>query len=333
MPQKILLVDDDLSSIRLMSNVLMDLGAIQFATSGQDALRLIHEQAPSVIVLDSEMPGMGGFELCQILKSNPVTAEIPVVFVTSHATEDFQVTGFDLGAADFIAKPVSPVLLLARVRTQLRLAQATSELHRVATTDALTQVPNRGRFDEVLQVEWARCRRAGEALCLMMIDIDHFKEYNDHYGHPAGDACLMRVAQALRAVCLRPGDMVARYGGEEFVLLMPKTARAGGMHMASRVLAAIADLGLPHAASLTANHVTVSVGLGIYDAESPGWQPGGNESRELAVLAPPLSAEDLTRAADRALYAAKVAGRARAYRLDVGDLSVAPSSVEFTAAN
>lgn len=333
MPQKILLVDDDLSSIRLMSQVLMDLGEIQFATNGQDALRLIHEHPPSVIVLDSEMPGMGGFELCEILKSNPVTAAIPVVFVTSHATEDFQVTGFDLGAADFIAKPISPVLLLARVRTQLRLAQATCDLHRVATTDALTQVANRGRFDELLHVEWARCRRAGEALCLMMIDVDHFKLFNDYYGHPAGDACLMRVAQALRAVCLRPGDMVARYGGEEFVLLMPKTARAGGMHMASRVLAAVADLGLPHASSLTAAHVTVSVGLGCYDVESAAWRPGGNESRDLDDQKPVLAAEDLTRAADRALYAAKVAGRARAYRLDVGDLSVAPSSVEFTAGN
>src|SRR5664280_2921064 len=168
-------------------------------------------------------------------KAEPALADVPVIFVTSHSEAAFEVAGFEMGAADFIAKPVSAPLVLARVKTQLRVKRMGDELRRIATTDGLTGVANRRRFDESLEREWRRARRSGDPLALLMIDIDHFKLFNDRYGHPAGDACLRSVAQALVGASLRPADLVARYGGEEFVVLLPKTPRAGAEHLARGV--------------------------------------------------------------------------------------------------
>jgi diguanylate cyclase (GGDEF)-like protein len=153
-------------------------------------------------------------------------------------------------------------------------------------------------------------------LALLMIDVDHFKLFNDRYGHPMGDACLCFVAKALGRTTLRPGDLVARYGGEEFAVLLSQTPRGGAEHVARAILEAVKALGIAHDASLTAPYVTVSVGIGCYDEDSECWKPTA-EPQVVKGLRARRSGVDLVNAADRALYAAKRAGRARAWLLDL----------------
>jgi len=259
---------------------------------------------------------MSGFEVCAALKADPELAEVPVIFVTSHQHETFEIEGFDAGAADFIRKPVSPPLVLARVRTQLRMKRMADKLRSSATTDVLTGVANRRRFNDVLEREWSRARRSGDPLALILVDVDHFKLFNDRYGHVAGDSCLARVAGALAGACLRPADLVARYGGEEFTLLLPQTPSSGAHHVALRVLDAVAGLGIPHAGSSVSARVTVSGGVAcvadvtrLVDAAT-----------ELQGTRHPFCAENLVEAADRALYGAKNAGRAQIRLVDLAEM-------------
>jgi diguanylate cyclase (GGDEF)-like protein/PAS domain S-box-containing protein len=178
-------------------------------------------------------------------------------------------------------------------RANLAAEQANGVLRDLALLDPLTGLPNRRRFDMAWESETKRAAREGTALALIMIDLDHFKTYNDQYGHPAGDECLRKVAAAIAAVPHRPGDLTARYGGEEFVVLMPNTDTAGAALVAARIVAAVAALQLPHLANPT-GVVTVSCGA--------------------AACAPPerySCSAPLIEAADRALYKAKAAGRNR----------------------
>lgn len=317
----ILLVDDDPGSIQLMGRILSTVaGSLRFATSGEDALRLARASAPDLVLLDTEMPGMSGFTTCGALKADPALAEVPIIFVTSHSEPDLEVSGFELGAADFIAKPVSAPLLLARVKTQLRVKHLADELRRLATIDVMTGVANRRRFDEALEAEWHRSIRSGDSLSLLMIDVDHFKLYNDRYGHPAGDACLRAVAQALLITSSRPADLVARYGGEEFTILLPQTGCGGAEHVAHCVLGAIAALAIAHQDSGAAPHVTVSVGIGCSDEDGARQAPPVGEARFVEDGRAHLRPVDLVRAADEALYAAKNAGRAQARLLDIANV-------------
>ncbi len=188
-----------------------------------------------------------------------------------------------------------------------QLQQVNEDLNRMATTDALTQVANRRHFDQVLAQEWARAQREGTGLALIMGDVDYFKPYNDHYGHPAGDLCLQQVAQILRANVQRPGDLLARYGGEEFVVLLPQTAIAGVMVVVERMQHDLAQARLPHEFSLVADHITFSFGIACCTPEAQS-----------------LPAELLS-AADAALYQAKLAGRNR-YYISPSSRSDAPES-------
>jgi diguanylate cyclase (GGDEF)-like protein len=205
--------------------------------------------------------------------------------------------------------------MLARVNTQLRVKHMTDQLRFAAATDALTGVANRRKFDESLEHEWQRARRGADPMALLLIDVDHFKLFNDRYGHPKGDTSLRLVAKALINAARRVGDLVARCGGEEFALLLPQTSRLGAEYVARRVLNSIAALDIVHAGSPTAPHLTVSIGISCYDEESPCWVdtaahvPFMGEDRRL-----PCTAADLVVTADKALYAAKRGGRGQ-YRL------------------
>ncbi len=175
-----------------------------------------------------------------------------------------------------------------------QLLEANMELGRIAQQDGLTGVANRRAFDSRLAHEWARAARSGDTLAILMLDVDHFKKYNDGYGHQLGDDCLKRVAAILRQAPERPGDFVARYGGEEFVILLPGTDAPGARRVAERIRDGLIAAGIPHAFSPTAPHVTTSIGI--------------------AVMRPRVGADParLVAAADEALYAAKDAGRDRA---------------------
>ncbi|OYU00655.1 MAG: diguanylate cyclase response regulator [Burkholderiales bacterium PBB1] len=292
----LLLIDDDPGIVQVLGRMLCGLGHLRFALSGQDALRLARESAPDVVLVDADMPGMSGFEFCALMKADPQLAEVPVIFVSSHGEVETEVAAFAAGAADFIRKPPAAEVVMVRVRTQLRLKALADALRRAALVDGLTGVANRRRFDEQLQSECERALRNGEPLSLLMIDVDHFKRYNDRYGHPAGDLCLQEVATAVQGLVRRPADQVARYGGEEFAMLLPQTDLTGASHLAERVVAAVEALCIPHEGSPPRRVVTVSVGVA-----SASRMPAANHTA--------LSAEALIRAADQALYAAKAAGR------------------------
>ena len=166
-----------------------------------------------------------------------------------------------------------------------------------------------------------RSRRLGNPLSLLLIDVDHFKLYNDHYGHPRGDACLQEVVRAVQGAVRRTGDLVARCGGEEFAVLLPETSRIGGEFVAQRVLGAVAACKIRHEGSLTAHHVSVSIGIGCYDETSSSWETADLAGEDRDELHSRFTAGDLMATADRALYRAKHAGRAQVHMLDMGDLA------------
>ena len=303
-------VDDDPATITVVNRMLSGEGRIRFATDGESALRLARLNPPDLVLLDIEMPGMRGLDVCAELKRDPLLRDIPVIFLTGHDDEATEIAGFAAGGVDFIAKPPSAALLQARVRTHLRLKKMSDALREAALIDGLTGITNRRRFDESLASEWLRAVRAHRPLAMVMIDIDHFKAYNDHYGHQAGDHALRDVAQAMEAALLRPGDHVARYGGEEFVLLLPETDTDGALAVARRLREAVDALAIPHAHSPVAPLLTVSMGVSAYDASCRDWRQAGADARNNDAF-PPYTGEDLLAAADHALYAAKSAGRHR----------------------
>lgn len=190
------------------------------------------------------------------------------------------------------------------IRAQHMATEANQKLERESATDGLTGITNRRRFDEILGIEWFRASRAGTCLSLLIVDIDHFKRFNDHYGHVAGDECLRRVSQLLHSSARRAGDLVARYGGEEFVVLLPGAEASDAEELAQRCLQGIASMALPHASSPTAGHVTFSIGI---------------------AHVCPIATHDpasLVNAADTAMYRAKTAGRARYAVATVADWEI-----------
>lgn len=305
MSASILLVDDDPLLVRMMGAMLGDLGRVRFATSGEAALQQMAQDPPDLVLLDAEMPGMSGFEVCRTIRSCGEYDDIPVIFVTAHHDEAFEVHGFDVGAVDFINKPVSGPILRARVRTHVRLKQALDTIRRMALTDPLTGLTNRRAFDGLLAREWKHAAREGKSLGMLMVDVDCFKQYNDTYGHPAGDACLAGVAHALQDALLRPHDTVARYGGEEFAVLLPDTGIDGMRIVAQRLLEAVLALRIPHRHGI-GGIVSISLGGAVLDAG-----PDGRDAAQ-AGQAPAGAIAGLAWRADQALYRAKKQGRARA---------------------
>jgi diguanylate cyclase (GGDEF)-like protein len=315
----VLLVDDDPIVIHALYKALQGTGVVRFATTGEEALSMARHEPPDLVLLDAEMPGMSGFEVCAALQRDPALTKVPVIFVTSHAGTDFEERGFAAGAVDFIAKPIRPAIVVARARTHLRLKQATDALKVLSSTDTLTGLANRRAFNDALAREWERMLRSAEPIAALMIDVDHFKKYNDLYGHPQGDQCLAAVAQALQAELMRPTDLAARYGGEEFVVLLPSTAARGARALADRVLERLERLAIPHAASDLGQRLTVSIGWSSFDGDCALWSTG----QDLRQGGPPLRAgpADLVAAADRALYAAKAAGRAQSQYAALDDVA------------
>lgn len=326
-PFNLLLVDDDPNCIAIMHKMLADFGQVRFAMSAHDALRLARQQIPDLILLDIEMPDGNGFDLCVHLKGDPLLADVPVIFITSHDSTEQEVTGLSLGAADFISKPPRAPLVMARVRTQLRIKQMADELRQAAHVDGLTGVYNRRKFDETISVEWLRAIRIGQPLALIMMDIDNFKAFNDHNGHLMGDQCLKTVAKTLKSAVRRPTDLLARYGGEEFVLLLPGTGAEGAIAVANQIRHSLDELKLPHGNSPVSEFVTLSLGVSAFEGiESPVDSLGTRE------LAGELSASKLIAAADQALYEAKNAGRAQTRFVAMDSTLTAAAPVSQTAA-
>lgn len=297
---RLLIVDDQPIMIRMLHQIFAAEHEVFMATSGENALAQCRSNRPDLILLDVEMPGMSGLEVCRQIQADPELRDLPVIFVTAHSDGEAEALCWDSGGVDFICKPVSPRTAMARVKAHLRLKFQADLLRRMAFLDGLTGVANRRYFDEKLAEELKRSRRFARPLALLLIDIDFFKRYNDALGHQAGDSCLQQVAACIKKQMNRPADLAARYGGEEFSCILPETDEVGSLAVAKTLEAAVRDLQIPHPTSDVAEVVTVSIG--VASTRITGAQ----------------TAEELIAKTDECLYEAKRAGRGRAYSRDAG---------------
>jgi len=289
----VLIVDDQPANLMILSRLLKDDYRVLVANNAAKAMEIAQgDNPPVLILLDIEMPGMDGYDLCRELKEDERTSGIAVIFVTARDAAEDEEMGFRLGAVDYISKPYHPAIVRARVRNHVNLKIRTDMLEKLSNRDGLTNIPNRRYFEERLEGEWARAWRSGQPLSVVMMDIDHFKLFNDHYGHGAGDDCLRRVARILKKSLTRSMDMIARYGGEEFVAILPDTDRDGALHVGEQLREAVEREAIRHEYSPTASTVTISVGIASHTAAGPQKDTGR-----------------LLQAADRALYQAKERGR------------------------
>jgi len=292
--QKILIADDERFNLNILVDILKSDYKVIVAKDGKQALERAKSNPPDLILLDIMMPEMDGYEACRKLKENEQTKDIPVIFITAMKEEGNEIKGFDLGAADYITKPFQAAIVMARVKTQLKMKWQADMLRQMASFDGLTEIPNRQKFEEVFDREWNRAVRNKTPLSAAFMDIDFFKQYNDAYGHGRGDQCLKKVAQALVDSVHRPADFVARYGGEEFVAILPETDMSGAMTIAEVMRSNVELLKIPHAQSVSLDYVTISIGV------SSVFPSGGfSDTALVSVLA----------AADEMLYKAKAAGR------------------------
>ncbi len=260
MSATIIAIDDSVEVLLSIGATLEQDYDIRVATSGKEGLPLVAELHPDLILLDIMMPDMDGFEICRRLQQDETLKDIPIIFLTSLNRQEDEVRCFEVGGVDFVTKPFSPIVLRSRVTTQVRLKQQADLLRFQATRDGLTGLFNRREFNFQLDRDWRACQRAKKQLSILMIDIDHFKLYNDTYGHLEGDRCLQSVATAIRNQLKRGRDRVARYGGEEFVCLLPETNVQAAQHVAEEIRAAVQALAIPHTASIIADTVSISVG-------------------------------------------------------------------------
>jgi len=310
----VLLVDDQNTINLAMQSMLVSESDIElhFCNHAKQAEAMAVELKPTVILQDLNMPEINGLELLHCYKNNEAIADVPVLILSGTESVEVKAEAFRQGADDYMVKMPHEIELLARLRhhtksfidhqereavlheleeEKKKLAIAYKELERLASVDGLTDIANRRYFDEAFAKEWSRAMRETEPLSLLMIDIDYFKQYNDSYGHLAGDECLKLVAATLKQHLQRPTDLVARFGGEEFVVLLPGTHARGAMKVAERMRKEIVALQLPHEDSAILDLVSVSLGA--------------------ATVAPMLKHQpsELLQLADKALYEAKGAGR------------------------
>ena len=291
---RLLVVDDQAVSLQMAHLTFADEFDVLTASTGIRALALCRQEAPDVVLLDVQMPGMDGFEVCRQLKQDAATRDIAIIFLTAQSDNAQEAHGLGLFAVDFMAKPLHPAVALARLRTHLLVKLQADATRRLVFLDGLSGIYNRRYFDQQLAVETARAARNGMPLALILIDVDYFKRYNDHYGHQAGDDCLREIAASLKGGLRRPADLVARYGGEEFACILPETAFEGAMMIAQQLSGRVQVKGIAHAQSDVAEVVTVSLGVAVLSG-------GANSGTAAELLA----------LADAQLYLAKNKGRAR----------------------
>ncbi|MBS0514403.1 MAG: diguanylate cyclase [Proteobacteria bacterium] len=291
-PPTVLIVDDDRINRTLLAELLQDDCRIILARDGESAIARAREEPDiDLILLDVSMPQMDGYEVMKKLRQEPHTATTAVIFITAATETGSEEFGLSLGAIDYLHKPIRPAIVHARVRNHLKFVAQRKELEQLADRDGLTGIANRRRFDLALERAWWHAVRAGELLNLAMIDVDHFKRYNDRHGHSAGDEALREIAQVLARTARRSGEVAARYGGDEFVLLLSTgTDLENVLEQARREVAA---LNLARASANRSTVITISCGGVTADVRS--------------VSSPAA----LLQQADALLYKAKHQGRNR----------------------
>lgn len=307
----ILIVDDLAQNIMALEAVIADMGVeIITARSGNDALRLSLKYDFALILLDVQMPGMNGFEVARLIRSNPKTSHFPIIFVTAGMKDLLdQIKGYETGAVDYLMKPFEPVILRSKVKVfqelyqqrkliekfynnleqiveerTIELKEANATISRLAATDELTGLSNRRSFNDSLAASISAARRHNFPLSLIMIDIDHFKYINDTLGHSQGDAILRSFANLL-TLMIRTEDVAARWGGEEFTLTLPHTSSEAAAALAERIRTAFEQLSVGDA------QIELSASFGVVELQE-------NDD-----------ADGLIRRADNAMYSAKHQGR------------------------
>ena len=315
--RRILIVDDDPASLALLSRHLRTAGyTVLTAENGAEAIRVLVNEGPNIVITDWTMPEMDGVELCRAVRSHEGITFAYVIIVTArHSAEDSLVEAFEAGADDYLCKPFNPRELLARLRagerivdlqqeldsrnrevhwyvakmeiTNTRLGEVNAELNRMATTDELTGLTNRREAINQLARHWASAERHDSSLACIAMDLDHFKNCNDEYGHAAGDTVLRETADVLRRTT-RQDELVCRIGGEEFLTLCPQSTEEMAAVGAERLRRAVESNVIRHGDVAIRTTMSVGVAERTADMKTP---------------------DDLLRAADRALYAAKDAGR------------------------
>jgi len=289
--QTILIVDDMRTNALAMAAMLKSEWNVITALDGETALKMaVEKPAPNLILLDINMPGMDGYEVCRRVKASQETCDIPVIFVTAKDDPKEEAYGLELGAVDYIMKPVNATIVKARLRNHLSLQLALSELAVkneelafLAAMDKLTGLYNRRKLDELLAVEVARAERYNRPLSIILLDIDRFKSINDTHGHLVGDTVLIETAGRLKNA-IRSCDIAGRWGGDEFLIICPETASATALLLGIRLRYSYEALPFPTAGTLTACFGTSS------------WRKG-------------LLMDNLLSDADKALYRAKTGGR------------------------
>jgi diguanylate cyclase (GGDEF)-like protein len=302
---KILIVDDSATARAGLARYVERMGhEAVWAGSGREALERYADIKPDMVLLDVLMGDMDGYTVAEQIRRAPDAQWVPIIFLSSREEDADLESGIEAGGDDYLVKPVSYMVLHAKVRAMQRiddmrrrlirvsseLEAANRELERLSHFDGLTGIANRRYLDNVITRELARGCRAHASLAICLIDIDHFKGFNDQYGHVKGDECLTSVAKAIESTVRRAADLAARYGGEEFAVVLPSTDLEAARLVGEKIRAAILALGIAHELDAT-GQVTVSIGV--------------------SALVPDrdTTASELIKQADAALYQAKQSGR------------------------
>jgi diguanylate cyclase (GGDEF)-like protein len=312
-PRRRILIVDDSNTVRVaLREALVDLPAVDEiveAVDGIDALAVLSRAPVDLILTDVNMPRLDGFKFLSAVRNNPRLRDVMVIMLSALGESVDKVRGLTLGANDYVTKPFERAELLARVTVMLKmkelqeelqrkaaaLERANLELERLANQDGLTGLPNRRSFFSRLDIEFHRSRRFGTSLALLMLDIDHFKKFNDTYGHQLGDEAL-RAAGAALSGGIRSYDCAGRYGGEEFICFLPETNAHAALVVAERLRQRVGTIRIPVAGVEGVPGevgMTVSIGIALWPD------------------CPAERVDDLVAAADKALYLAKSEGRNR----------------------
>lgn len=289
---KVLIVDDEAVSRLLLSSILDPYVDCITASSGAEAIDVCKSTDPDLILLDMNMPDMDGLSVCRILKADENTANIPVMFVTSTIDVEIENDCWEVGACDFVMKPVTASTLVHRIKNHLQSKLRTELLERMTFHDQLTGLYNRLYLSNEIPLLIKQVARDSGAIGVIMLDIDYFKLFNDHYGHVEGDKCLQQVAQAIAENVKRPKDAAIRYGGEEFMVVLPYTDNVGVEKVAQDIQVSLAKKNIEHYAGVNSK-VTLSAGYAVMEAAA---------IRESGIV-------KLIEAADTQLFKSKENGR------------------------
>jgi diguanylate cyclase (GGDEF)-like protein len=298
----ILVVDDNKFIREVVSAMIIDSGHVAVTANGHEqAMAALKKERIDLVLMDIEMPEVDGFALTKMMRKE-YPQWFPIIFLSSNDSEDYLTKGIDAGADDYLTKPIKQVILSAKIRAMERIAkmkgalerankQANKQLEILSSIDPLTHILNRRGLEEVLASAWQKNERQQGELSILMIDIDFFKPYNDNYGHPQGDKCLVQVADTFNETLNRSTDSLARYGGEEFMVVLPFTPVDGARFKAKELSLALRSKKIKHQYSAVFPYVTASIGIATTTATD-----------HLA------NADELIKQADIALYQAKEQG-------------------------